>query len=703
MNTQDLSKKQILILFGLLVCICLLADSWYGETAARQETRRIVEKSLESQSGQVIHAFETYDQSLQMIRLSLQSQGSSQLNYAGQLIHEISTQVRTAHLSGRYSRSAAEAVLKDILAQNDRISGLKTTVLPNVSKQTSGLNTLIRKEIETSEHQVLADAGNLSRVLSGQPITTELHDKGTLTVQSVHIQYDGFFDWVIISKNTPRSETADKQIPSALSNSQKLTLDAIAGIGDVFVQQTDGYAIYSGKFGETAPIQRIVFVNPQKQAPLLKQLKDNVGRFSEIPLPMPNGTFQTRLCYIQYDISRHQYIVVSRSLTDLNRQTQNAIKPIRFIVLINLMIMLLICHWLTQRGLFGPLEEDPALKTNLRRLKVGLFALTLLFFIFFQGLLRIQFLKHSMDEEYALTMQTEASYLETAYKNFNQTFAATRSLAQNEYAGEAKQLASTVAAIVEAASSGHSEQEALRLLAPLNGVNGRCFWVLDESGKLLSSPGKSYPEVEITYPATLLEQLQGRSAGPVQPSTESKGLSSNAYGIRMLAGGWSVLAILPESEVQRKLNSYDSLRAEKINQLISEFSHAGSAAIVSKDLRFIHYAYQNLEGKSVDSLSVEQGQKLSELMFHEQNGYFDYVMYDPIIKKAKHRNAYVNYSRKSGLYFLVSTDKAEMYKDLNHLSANYLKVIGALGVILIIGNSIFLIRHFTQSRQEDNA
>lgn len=346
-------------------------------------------------------------------------------------------------------------------------------------------------------------------------------------------------------------------------------------------------------------------------------------------------------------------------------------------------------------------------KSDVRFLTLCFILLSLLFFSFVHGVFRLQLFKHEVNAELLEKLQVETLRMAAEYQNIvsEAEVAHDRTLeaSQNRSRLVVEQMAGLIDAAVGRNGSLLTAEEISELLVTLPDYNSKpenCFWIFNDQGQLVLGPRGSLTDVYPDNGPSLVESVRLNDDGLVSLLRED-GLENPGYGRRVESLGWTLLSFQSWGILERKIQSFESLKGLRMDRLISQMGKNGSAGVVDQEFRFKEYTYEQRIGHHVDEFELEGSLPPSELLFNKKDGIREYVLMDPFSNHGKYRQAYMHYDEKTGNTYFIAQNKRELFKGIDQRSSPIIFGLGGLSLLLLIVSSVYGIWRMMVSTDTD--
>lgn len=349
---------------------------------------------------------------------------------------------------------------------------------------------------------------------------------------------------------------------------------------------------------------------------------------------------------------------------------------------------------------------------RLKFLGISLIAITMVFILFFHGILRSQMIKMHIEEEMKETLKLEALQLEAVYNSIHDV---TDQMILNQY-DELVLENKTYVESVQNMLEGHRniagsedvqkvQDEVLAILKRLNMNADQKLWVITGHGSVLCCPIQT-PEGDewISYPR-LYEKIN------IQNDESQSFLGSYAYLTEqpeMVQGyssydaewGWYIVAIASVEQIEADRRTLGEKSIQQMEEQIAQMSIEGTAAILTEDLLVKYYSYADMQGVPLMLRESQTQESLGDILETHKNEFVEYAILDPKTLKDRTRLAYVNYNADKKLYFVITRNREELFEDINLQSVWLTRLVGILTVVLFVINGYLILRRMRNERTE---
>lgn len=330
---------------------------------------------------------------------------------------------------------------------------------------------------------------------------------------------------------------------------------------------------------------------------------------------------------------------------------------------------------------------------GMRPMTLSFIILIILFLSFVQGLFRLQLFKHTVNAELLGKLQIETVRLAADYQDIQEQAAASKTRILRGNADRSRLVAGQVTGYVRGMYLQDtvivSLERTRSLLMSLEKFQDRkenCFWIFDETHRLVLGPPDNLTDVGPINGRDLVEQLGGKSEGTVLLRAQDLQWENPGYAIRLPELGWTVAAFQPWLITDRKLEAVEALRRLRTDRLIAEAGAKGSAGVAGPDLLLIEYPYAQMKGKHVNQISMEGEILPSELLFNRKDGIREYVIRDPVSGLGKYRQGFMHFDEKTGNTYFVTQNKRELFREIDRRLAPLLGYLGGVCLLLMAVN-----------------
>jgi len=347
---------------------------------------------------------------------------------------------------------------------------------------------------------------------------------------------------------------------------------------------------------------------------------------------------------------------------------------------------------------------------KIKVLGVSLVAITLVFVVFLQGMVRMQLTKIQIEDQLKQSLHLEALQLEVAYKNI---YSVTNHLIDNKY----EELDEHNEAIVESVMgliSGHQELRSdsneqvlkdivLQITMQMNKDEEHQLWIIDKNFKPLSGPTHLLGKKNVNHFPAFKAVLNESNIEPFHFEGYFEGLtgmSEKVCGFVKYDPVWKlhIVSFHSAKSVEEEENKVRDLSNKRMESEIAQMSIHGTAAILDENMTLKHYSVPDMRGETLNINESQTNESISELLINNKNTIVEYALLDPVTLKDRTRLAYVNYNPDDKMYYIITHNREDLFSNINVQSTHMLRVMGLTTLILLIVNGYLILRNMRMER-----